>query len=118
MVIKEMGQRLSCVQQQHEEQGVLFPALASGELEVVEAMVEEDPTVLEHTTGCDRLSPLHVAAANGRIEVVLASVLHYSLTTFYFCSFMRHKCYLLVCWFFVSKRDRTSDFFLISFLLS
>ena len=70
MVIKEMGQTLSCVQQ-HEDHGVLFPALASGELEVVEAMVEEDPTVLEHTIGCDRLSPLHVAAANGRIEVVL-----------------------------------------------
>jgi len=69
VVIKEMGQTLSCVQQ-HEDHGVLFPALASGELEVVEAMVEEDPTVLEHTTGCDRLSPLHVAAANGRIEVL------------------------------------------------
>lgn len=56
--------------QQHEDHGV-FPALASGELEVVETMVEEDPTVLELTTGHDRLSPLHVAAANGRIEVVL-----------------------------------------------
>jgi len=64
-----MGQRLSCVQQ-HEDHG-LFPAVATGELEVVETMVEEDPTVLEHTTGHDRLSPLHVAAANGRIQVVL-----------------------------------------------
>ncbi|XP_027928173.1 putative E3 ubiquitin-protein ligase XBAT31 [Vigna unguiculata] len=63
-----MGQRLSCVQQ-HEDHG-LFPALASGELEVVETMVEEDPTVLELTTGHDRLSPLHVAAANGRIQVL------------------------------------------------
>ncbi|KAK7395326.1 hypothetical protein VNO78_15877 [Psophocarpus tetragonolobus] len=63
-----MGQKLSC-RQQHEDHG-LFPALASGELELVEAMVEEDPTVLEHTTGHDRLSPLHVAAANGRIEVL------------------------------------------------
>ncbi|XP_027351788.1 putative E3 ubiquitin-protein ligase XBAT31 [Abrus precatorius] len=63
-----MGQRLSC-RQQHDD-SALFPAIASGELEVVEAMVEEDHTVLEHTTGHDRLSTLHVAAANGRIQVL------------------------------------------------
>ncbi|KAK7338830.1 hypothetical protein VNO77_19462 [Canavalia gladiata] len=63
-----MGQRLSC--RQHHEDIALFPAVASGELEVVEAMVDEDPSFLEHTTGHDKLSPLHVAAANGRIEVL------------------------------------------------
>lgn len=62
-----MGQRLSCGQ--HHENG-LFTAIADGELEVVEAMVKEDYTVLEETTGHAKLSPLHVAAANGRIEVV------------------------------------------------
>lgn len=65
----EMGQRLSCVQQHDDEDHALFRALARGELERVEAMVEEDSTVLGRTVGYDRLSPLHVAAANGRIEV-------------------------------------------------
>ncbi|XP_061352897.1 putative E3 ubiquitin-protein ligase XBAT31 isoform X2 [Gastrolobium bilobum] len=64
-----MGQRLSC-RQRHEDNKAFFTAVASGELEVVEAMVEEDHTVLEHTIGHDKLSPLHVAAANGRIEVL------------------------------------------------
>lgn len=61
-----MGQTLSC-RQNHEN--ALFIAVANGDLEVVEAMVNEDSTVLEQTLGHSKLSPLHVAAANGRIEV-------------------------------------------------
>lgn len=73
-MIEEMGQRLSCRQHHHDENNVLFTAVASGELEVVEAMVEEEPSILEQTTGHYNLSPLHVAAANGRIEVVIVIV--------------------------------------------
>ncbi|KAJ1409610.1 Zinc finger, RING-type [Sesbania bispinosa] len=69
-----MGQNLSCGMQQQqqlkERHNALFAAVANGELEVVEAMAEEDVTVLEHGVGRARLSPLHVAAANGRIEVL------------------------------------------------
>ncbi|KAG4935520.1 hypothetical protein JHK85_050439 [Glycine max] len=39
---------------------------------VVKAMVEEDPNVLKHTTGDDdKLSPLHVAAANSQVQTPL-----------------------------------------------
>lgn len=61
-----MGQRLSCGQRNED---ALFTGVANGDLEVVEAMIKEDPTVLEDTSGHARLSPLHVAAINGRIEV-------------------------------------------------
>ncbi|XP_028784369.1 putative E3 ubiquitin-protein ligase XBAT31 isoform X2 [Neltuma alba] len=62
-----MGQGLSCGQ--HHE-NALFAAVAGGALEVVEAMIEEDPAVLEETSGHAKLSPLHAAAASGRIEVL------------------------------------------------
>ena len=68
-----MGQSQSCSNHHHNYESVvgLFGAVANGELEVVEAILEEHPTLLEHTTGRARLSPLHVAAANGRVEVSL-----------------------------------------------
>ena len=62
-----MGQTLSCGQ--HHENG-LFTATTNGELEIVEAMVIEDYIVLEEATDYAKLSPLHVAAVNGRIEVL------------------------------------------------
>ncbi|KAI4354451.1 hypothetical protein L6164_003311 [Bauhinia variegata] len=62
-----MGQRLSC--RERHESG-LFAAIANGELELVEAMIEQDPSILEQTTGHGRLSALHVAASNGRIEIL------------------------------------------------
>ncbi|KAJ8537792.1 hypothetical protein K7X08_014332 [Anisodus acutangulus] len=65
-----MGQKLSCVQQQSHEHE-LFIAVQKGELEKVEAMVNEDPNVLLHlTTVRGKLSVLHVSAANGQIEVL------------------------------------------------
>ncbi|KAF3960599.1 hypothetical protein CMV_014697 [Castanea mollissima] len=63
-----MGQELSCGERGRES--VLFQAVQDGELELVEAMVEAHPSVLELTTGYGRLSVLHVAAANGRIQVL------------------------------------------------
>ncbi|KAI4356463.1 hypothetical protein L6164_000485 [Bauhinia variegata] len=62
-----MGQRLSC--RERHENG-LFTAVANGELELAEAMIEQDPTVLEQTSGHGRFSALHIAAANGRIEIL------------------------------------------------
>ncbi|KAK9122680.1 hypothetical protein Sjap_012282 [Stephania japonica] len=62
-----MGQELSCVAS-HEND--FFRAVKVGNLETVEAMLERDPTLIEHTTVYGRLSPLHIAAANGRIELL------------------------------------------------
>lgn len=64
-----MGQRLSC--RETHEHG-FFTAVQNGELETVEAMVDEDPSVLRFTAVHGKLSALHVAAANGQIEVDLA----------------------------------------------
>ncbi|KAB2622157.1 E3 ubiquitin-protein ligase XBAT31 [Pyrus ussuriensis x Pyrus communis] len=62
-----MGQGLSCGEPR--ENGV-FGAVENGDLGLVGAMVEADPSVLELSKGRRRLSALHVAAANGRIEVL------------------------------------------------
>ena len=62
-----MGQGLSCGEPH--EHG-LFRAVQNGEIEAVEAMVDEEPRVLEKTTASNgRLSALHLAAANGQIQV-------------------------------------------------
>lgn len=61
-----MGQGLSCRTTQ--ENG-LFGAAQVGDLETVEALVEREPGLIHHTTVYDRFSPLHIAAANGKIEV-------------------------------------------------
>lgn len=64
-----MGQGLSCRGGGHENG--LFGAVCNGDLEVVKGMVEEDPiSVLEGTSGYDKVSSLHVAALNGQIEVL------------------------------------------------
>ncbi|KAJ8631709.1 hypothetical protein MRB53_025032 [Persea americana] len=62
-----MGQGLSCRTTQ--EHG-LFGAAQIGDLETAKALVERDTGLIHHTTVYDRLSPLHIAAANGQIEVV------------------------------------------------
>ncbi|KAL6967513.1 hypothetical protein U1Q18_033323 [Sarracenia purpurea var. burkii] len=60
-----MGQGLSCGEP-HEDS--LFSAVQNGELEILEAMADEDPTVFQRTTVHGRLSPLHIVAANGQIQ--------------------------------------------------
>ncbi|KAL3829126.1 hypothetical protein ACJIZ3_017928 [Penstemon smallii] len=62
-----MGQGLSC--KAGEEQG-LFCAVQSGDLETVEAALKRDSTLIHHSTLYDRNSPLHIAAANGQIEIL------------------------------------------------
>lgn len=63
-----MGQGLSCVADH--EHG-LFSAVQHGDLETVQALLERDSTLLHQRTAYDRQSLLHVAAANGQIEVML-----------------------------------------------
>ncbi|OWM89299.1 putative E3 ubiquitin-protein ligase XBAT31 [Punica granatum] len=62
-----MGQGLSCVPSH--EHG-LFSAVQYGDLEAVEALVGGDTALLHQTTPYDRQSLLHVAAANGQIEIL------------------------------------------------
>lgn len=62
-----MGQGLSCGDRH--ETGFFFRGLQNGDVEVVRAMVEADPSILHHTTNHQRLTPLHVAAASGQIDV-------------------------------------------------
>lgn len=62
-----MGQGLSC-RGSHEDG--LFRAVQSGDLQITETMVGRDPSLLHQTTVYDRDTPLHIAAANGQIEIL------------------------------------------------
>ncbi|XP_058099198.1 putative E3 ubiquitin-protein ligase XBAT31 [Magnolia sinica] len=62
-----MGQGLSCTAAQ--EHG-LFGAARAGDLKAFEVLVEREPGLIHQTTVYDRFSALHIAAANGQIEVL------------------------------------------------
>ncbi|MBA0846830.1 hypothetical protein Goshw_007965 [Gossypium schwendimanii] len=62
-----MGQGMSCVASQENE---LFTAVQVGDFETVETLLEREPNLLHHTTVYDRHSALHIAAANGQIEIL------------------------------------------------
>lgn len=72
-----MGQGQSC--RPSHEHGGLFSAVQFGDLETVELILERDPTLLNQTTVYDRHSALHIAAANGQIEVHFFFFLGYLL---------------------------------------
>lgn len=61
-----MGQGLSCGTS--DEHG-LFTAVQCGDLETLKSVFEKNPSLIHHSTVYDRQSPLHIAAANGQIEV-------------------------------------------------
>lgn len=61
-----MGQELSCSAAREND---IFEAVAAGEMAEVVAVLENDPLAVHLATVYERLSPLHVAAANGRTEV-------------------------------------------------
>ncbi|XP_011042688.1 PREDICTED: putative E3 ubiquitin-protein ligase XBAT31 [Populus euphratica] len=61
-----MGQGLSCAESQDH---AFFTAVQLGEFDTVNAMLERDPSLLHQTT-YDRQYPLHIAAANGQIEIL------------------------------------------------
>lgn len=62
-----MGQGLSCGASQ--EHG-LFTAVQFGDAEMVGALLDRDASLLHQTTAYDRQSVLHIAAANGQIEIL------------------------------------------------
>ncbi|KAK4777708.1 hypothetical protein SAY87_017895 [Trapa incisa] len=62
-----MGQGLSCaVDPEHG----LFSAVQYGEMETVKAILERDSSLLHKRTAYDRQSLLHIASANGQIEIL------------------------------------------------
>ncbi|KAL4031945.1 hypothetical protein IC575_010240 [Cucumis melo] len=63
-----MGQGLSCTHRH--ETGFFFRALHNGDVDVVRAMVDTDPSILHHTINHQRSTPLHAAAANGQIDIL------------------------------------------------
>jgi len=65
-----MGQGLSC--RGSHEHG-LFRAVQHGDLDTVAALLHTHPSLMNHTTVYDHHSPLHIAAANGQIQVPLSS---------------------------------------------
>ncbi|RWW08231.1 hypothetical protein GW17_00028346 [Ensete ventricosum] len=62
-----MGQGMSCAGSSYEHG--FFSAVQDGHLETVRRAIDEDPSLLRGATIYDRLSALHIAAANGRVEV-------------------------------------------------
>ncbi|KAJ0979445.1 hypothetical protein J5N97_014919 [Dioscorea zingiberensis] len=63
-----MGQGLSCTRSSREHE--FFSAVQAGDVELVELCLCRDPEMLHRSTIYDRLSALHIAAANGRLEVL------------------------------------------------
>lgn len=61
-----MGQGLSC--RGSHEHG-LFRAVQHGHLQTVVALLQTHPSLIHRTTVYDHHSPLHIAAANGQIQV-------------------------------------------------
>lgn len=61
-----MGQGLSCAA--NEDNGLLR-AVKAGDLKTVDLALQRDPSLLYVTTVYERHSVLHIAAANGQIEV-------------------------------------------------
>ncbi|XP_042421829.1 E3 ubiquitin-protein ligase XB3-like [Zingiber officinale] len=63
-----MGQGVSCASSSYEHE--FFTAVQAGDLAAVDCALSDDPSLLLRTTIYDRLSALHIAAANGRVEVL------------------------------------------------
>ncbi|XWS59803.1 hypothetical protein CRYUN_Cryun08bG0153100 [Craigia yunnanensis] len=62
-----MGQKISC---RENRETALLGAVQTGDLEMVQAMVEADPSTFKRTTRYGKLSILHVAAIYGQIEIL------------------------------------------------
>lgn len=101
----KMGQGLSCGVYEENE---LFNAVQNGELDAVEAMADKDPNLLALKTVHGRLSPLHVAAVNGRIEV--------PFTVIFLIGFVGFSFSIVVLMFFLKSRLIDGDCFGDGFL--
>lgn len=94
-----MGQGFSC---STSEEQVLFSAVQLGELETVEAILKRDSSLIHHSTVYDRNSPLHIAAANGQIEVWLFKMLQ-NFFDFLLCN--QDSYFLFVSDSFIASRS-------------
>lgn len=65
-----MGHGVSCARTGDEHD--YFRAAQLGDLDALDALLTADPSLARRATLYDRLSALHIAAANGRLEVVPA----------------------------------------------
>ena len=81
-----MGQKVSC-RENHDT--ALLSAVQTGDLEMVQAMVEADPSTLKRTTRYGKLSILHVASIYGQIEVGLVFLIDFGI---FFQLFSWDKC--------------------------
>lgn len=52
----------------------LFRAVQHGDLKTVSTLLQTHPSLLNRTTVYDHHSPLHIAAANGQIQVQFFSL--------------------------------------------
>jgi len=52
----------------------LFRAVQHGDLKTVSTLLQTHPSLLNRTTVYDHHSPLHIAAANGQIQVQILSL--------------------------------------------
>jgi len=64
-----MGHGVSCARTGDEHD--YFRAAQVGDLDALGALLAADPSLARRATLYDRLSALHIAAANGRLEVLL-----------------------------------------------
>ncbi|XP_074570685.1 E3 ubiquitin-protein ligase XB3-like isoform X2 [Curcuma longa] len=63
-----MGQGVSCASSSYEHE--FFTAVQAGDLAAVDCALRDDPSLQLRTTIYDRLSALHIAAANDRVQVL------------------------------------------------
>lgn len=63
-----MGHGLSCAGSTRDRD--FFASVRAGHLESVRTAVQQDPSLLLRATFFDRLSALHIAAANGHVQVL------------------------------------------------
>ncbi|KAM7258896.1 hypothetical protein ACFE04_014637 [Oxalis oulophora] len=65
-----MGQVVSSSSCGASDEHGLFSAVQFGDLETVNVLLDKHPALFNHKTVYDRHSPLHIAAANGQIEIL------------------------------------------------
>ncbi|XP_073276911.1 putative E3 ubiquitin-protein ligase XBAT31 [Primulina huaijiensis] len=103
-----MGQGMICTESRG---NLLFSAVQNGELRTVEAMADANPTLLTLKTDHWKLSAMHVAAANGQIEV-LSMLLHRTENPDIFDRHKQVSCGCVCC------LNDVQDIFVLSFLVS
>lgn len=66
-----MGQSMSCgTRPEHR----IFASVQCGDIITIRRLITAEPSLLNQTTAYDRHSVLHIAAANGQIEVSFSDI--------------------------------------------